>query len=274
MSECSQIDLESIPFGYNRAAYTRKERRALKHFYPAIGISRYLLKHPITAATFEPNERKQIYFQKMRFCILDFDGTLLLEEAKRIFCDQMHIIALSDSHGINGIDKFRLIRVFEREITCPDECRYNLKAECDKYDADPQAKAINNQFFHCKEIVSYQPAGYYVDVRAPKKTQQKPEKLVRSEKIKIMPLWTAFQFSRIVKYGERDEVVFGVIKDLFKCGYDYDQIFSKTLKLKLEQPTGKEITEENIREKVDITWKRLMEELERGEKNEEKGSSV
>jgi hypothetical protein len=97
---------------------------------------------------------------------LDFDdGEMTVAEAHRTFCDCRHIIGTTRSHQLtkNGnppCDRFRVVMLFERPITCIHDYAATMGAIRNRYPVD-RGVAINPVVWYwpCTEIISIEPDG-------------------------------------------------------------------------------------------------------------------
>ncbi len=99
-------------------------------------------------------------FQKARFCALDIDHGAKMEDlvAKLKELGIGHVIGTTkshqkDKHGVT-CDRFRVVLLWEREITCLQTYTHNTKLLIDKFGADPCTYDGARMFGPCVAIAS------------------------------------------------------------------------------------------------------------------------
>lgn len=145
----------------------------LAHVDDVERIAKAITRYPWSSISWKDGICLHGNFLGAQFCVLDFDdGALALEQAKRLWCDAVHIIGTTKSHQVakNGAapcDRFRVVLRFEKTIHNVSTYRATMARYIDKYGADSACKDGARFFWPCKEIVSIQAEGYSQEVVEP-----------------------------------------------------------------------------------------------------------
>jgi hypothetical protein len=98
------------------------------------------------------------------FAAIDVDGTVPLEVAENNLAGEIFILAPTKRHTEES-HRYRLIKLFNRTITDPDEYRFNMKRLGDDYGGDPQCLGTDRLFFKSSFIYAFSDEGYDEEVR-------------------------------------------------------------------------------------------------------------
>jgi hypothetical protein len=174
--------------------------------------------------------RKSANFLRAAWIALDFDDTLPLAEALNIWCDAIHIIGTTKSHGIKG-ERFRVVLKLAETCTDGRDFEQTTRTIAGSYDGDLATADAGRLFYPCKEIVSVVDEGYTQDLhKAPPPVVYAPRergtRIIPSRTLKLLKF-------QVVPVGERNGWCFGTAKDLAWAGYSIDE----TMALILESPT-------------------------------------
>jgi hypothetical protein len=195
--------------------------------------------------------RCQENFISCNWLVFDFDDPdMSLEEAKRSFCDSVHIIGTTRNHQRekNSVvcDRFRVATPFALPITDLRTFRYTMHKYMHVYPVDDSCKDGGRLFFPCKEIVSIEPEGFtadpYFDV--PERFERyDPDRLAKCKASGVMPSYVRWFLKNKIDIGARNNKAYGIARDLMKLGYPKDRVFDMIM----QSPTYKGIEEEEIK---------------------------
>ena len=168
--------------------------------------------------------------------MLDFDsGEMTLGQAvENEFPDYRHVIGITKSHqkDKNGIicDRFRVLLEFAETIRDLDQYRQNMAALIREYGADNQCKDGARFFYPCTRIVSVNNDvdGEKVGVKPLVKTKRSSNvDYQHYKKLGAYPPFVMRNLSNPIQEGSRDKTIYGVAKDLAKCGYPLSLILQE-----------------------------------------------
>ncbi len=196
----------------------------------ARGINQYVWSPCI----WRDGARRQDNFICAEWCVLDFDnGEMTLAQALNVFCDTVHIIGTSKSHGIDkgdGInDRFRVAVKLDRVISNLRDYRYTMQRAVARYPVDQNPKDGARFFFPCKEIVSISNDGYYEDALTAPDWFEQPNlaKYAGYRKAGVLPPLVRAALSNVVGVGERNTTWYRVAKDLTRMGFEAGDIAAR-----------------------------------------------
>lgn len=177
--------------------------------------------------------RKKSNFISSSFCALDFDdGFLSLRQAMRLWCDTWHIVATTKSHqkekhGGDAWDRYRFVIPWDSEITDLATYEASMKHAAKANDAKADRSALDGaRFFYPSKRVDnvFGTGDYTQEVKVPRRYEErKVEVGEKPTKGKFAP-WTQRFFDRGAVPGERNKTLFIVAIDLWRCGYNHEQI--------------------------------------------------
>lgn len=217
--------------------------------------------------------RRQSEFIQADWCVLDFDTPeLTLQQAKRNFCDMIHAIGTTKSHGKlkNGIicDRYRVLLLFSRPIILLNEYRYNMQKAISAYPADPACKDGARFFYPCTEIVQFSAEGYSQDVLEVPASQETEEGYIRSESSGPgnreggrIPRWVEINLEeKQIPKGERNLTLFRMAKDCARAGLLEEHVYQRFINSKTFKSEMNNELKAEIRKLVSRCFKTVMEE--------------
>ena len=206
-------------------AFSRGFKQALTDDVPR--ISRGICRYVWSPCIWQDGVRRQANFTCAVWCVLDFDtGEMTLAEAVNTFCDTVHIIGTTKSHGVDKgtgpVDRFRVALKFSRLITELREYRYAMKKITERFPADPSPKDGARFFFPCKTIISKSADGYLEEVPETPSWFERPNlaQIASYRTAGIMMPRTRQMLSTVIPVGERNTSWYRVGKDLSRMGLD------------------------------------------------------
>lgn len=239
MTDCKN-DLIISKFSFSKyPPISKSEDRSLKPFsygsglFPSTLSLEVIAKHVWSPVIFKGGKRTNANFEYAAWGALDFDdGLYTLEQAKREWCDTIHIIGTTRSHQIskNGLicDRFRIIFIWDKIITHSNDYRHNIKLLIDKYNADPACSDPARFFFPCSEIVSFSNEGFAQEIKKtdkPKFSQREiDEKYAQYKENGYIPAWIKGLLNYGCQEGERNKSVLRLGIYLTKLGKSEEEI--------------------------------------------------
>ncbi len=176
-------------------------------------------------------------FHGALFAVLDFDdGGMTIDQAtNEVFADYRHIIGTTKSHrrrkGGMVCDRFRVLLEFEQPVMDLHAYSGNMALLIDEYGADESAKDGARFFWPCPEIVAVNddPESIRVCVKAVAKEDHESSLLnyERYGKLGVYPPFVRKHLAKQIPEGRRDTTIYGMAKDLAKCGYPLPLIISE-----------------------------------------------
>lgn len=179
--------------------------------------------------------RREVNFLGSYFCVLDFDdGSLSLDQARRVWCDATHVIGTTKSHKVSKgggvpVDRFRVLLYFGRLVDDLEVYRHTMQHYIDKYGADAACKDGARFFWPCKEIISVEPEGYAQDIVLPTAGRRKApphHPPTRYRDFGMVRRRTLAALRSPFPEREKNFHCFQTAKDLFEAGYGFDEIYA------------------------------------------------
>lgn len=182
--------------------------------------------------------RTQLNFEFADWCVLDFDnGELTLEQAIQNFCDCVHVIGTTRNHqrvkgGKPAVDRFRVMLKFDERIDNLRLYRYQMFVASRHWPCDPACKDGARFFFPCTDIVSVSADGYTheIDQDIPESFDRAPPSVRRDIAAGVVPRSVQRSLNCVIPVGERNTAVYGIAKDLRRCGFEAGTILHMILK--------------------------------------------
>lgn len=239
---------------------------AAQFFATSKPIRSFILDKQWSPIVWAGGKRARRNFLHSDVCVLDFDGTMTIQEAIETWCDTRHVIATSRSHT-DAQHRFRVCIPWERRITSLDEYEYNMKFQTERFGSDRSGKDGARGFFPCTHIVSenYDREAYAMDVRPLPDGWRRIEKPWDGKKEPLSQYLLAMFRVRVVRElnPSRNVECYRIAKDLFKSGYTPDEIF-RIIRTKIVFTP--DLTDEVVQRRIASAQKNLREELASGEK--------
>lgn len=167
---------------------------------------------------------------------LDFDcAELSLEQAVNDFCDCVHVIGTTRNHRVlkDGVcgDRFRVVLRWDAPIKDRALYKYNVKKLIRRYDADKACSDLARHFFPCREIISVNNDGYFLEV------EQIPEDYEERLRIKnaglrragILSPWAAVLLTSTWEDGTKNTNCFRLGCEFARCGVSYEDAIARIL---------------------------------------------
>ncbi len=194
-------------------------------------MARLISRHAWSCCRYQDGHRREANFLGANWLGLDFDnGAISLDQAQNIFCDSVHIIGTTRSHRKDKkgvvVDRFRVI--LKLATTVEDLHTYRATAAwyINKYDCDQSAKDAARFFWPCQEIVSKSQDGYCQDVYLPPpEVAYEPVAFAAGE----LSAFALYFIRNHVAVGSRRQACWKFAKDLYRAGFDSDQIYRALL---------------------------------------------
>ena len=181
--------------------------------------------------------RLQENFLGADWAVLDYDtGELSLDEAIRKYCDMVHIIGTTKSHGVEKggrvADRFRVLLKWAAPITDLRVFRYNMWKLLKQLDeADQQCRDAARFYYPCKQIVSISAEGFTeeIDPAVPDWFESRvPPSFIR-DRMTVGP-WVKRQLTEVIPTGKRNNACYGIAKELTFIGVPESEIIAAILK--------------------------------------------
>lgn len=191
-------------------------------------LSRGIAKFCWSGVIWHGGMRSEKNFKEASWFVLDFDDFdhgMTLKQAIKGFCDRIHIIGTTKSHGISG-DRFRVAIKSSEVMHDLALYRHNYQRLVKHFGTDKSCVDGARFFWPCKEIVSFSQEGEVeeVDHDVPK---PKLEAYIKGQReARIINPWTRQSLNRVIPIGERNTAVFRISKDLASVGMTPEKIFS------------------------------------------------
>lgn len=185
----------------------------------AVVLARGVLKYAWAPGIFEQGYRCKANFLFADWIGLDFEThEFTLAQAERKFCDMVHVIGTTRSHGLSKdgappVDRFRVLIQLEKR--CHDRAAFEatLKAIRKVYPIDKACIDAARHFFPCKDIISVQDDGFRQEIIPPEPARLRPVHFG------IMPARVRRLLASVVPVGARNTTFYGVGKDLMRAGF-------------------------------------------------------
>lgn len=216
-------------------------------------IAKCITKYVWSPCLWEDGRRTQKNFKGAKFCVLDFDdGEMSLEEAKKIFCDCIHLIGTTKSHQKeknNQIcDRFRVLFVFDEPIYDLRLYRYNMHKFMRNYPCDQACKDGARFFYPCQQIVSISADGYTqdIDTNIPEDFERArpiPEFLLSS---RIIPNRIYMKLERNFKKFSRNKAIYGFAKDVAPFGFTPTEILMRVKESNAFKKCSEDLSDEEM----------------------------
>ena len=157
------------------------------------------------------------------WCVLDFDDHRDIAQTAKEFIDYKYIIAPTKSHTPTH-HRYRIAIPFERTITDLSEYKYTMLKLTEEHDVDKKCKDGARFFWPSTFIYAVNVDGDYMPVRKEKnKRVFEPIKLNRPTE-PIVPDRVMFYLHKGVEEGSRNETLWGIAKDLYREGFEWEEI--------------------------------------------------
>ncbi len=240
-------------------------------------IARGISKYVWSPCIWRDGHRLQANFICAEWCVLDFDnGEMSLEQALNSFCDTVHIIGTTKSHGVDkgdGVrDRFRVAIKLDRVITDLRDYRFTMSQAIRRYPVDPSPKDGARFFFPCKEIVSISNDGYHEEALTAPDGFERPN-MARFEgyrKAGVMPPRARAALSAPVSTGERNTTWYCIAKDLTRIGMSPDEITARIV----ASPTYQGSVSHDLRREIECCVENGLKAVLREEQNGERRSEI
>ena len=204
-------------------------------------LRKIITSHATSPIIFRGGDRYENNFMVSYYCVLDFDGdeTPLTNAVDNIFCDMSHLIATTRNHqkvkdGRGPWDRYRAWTIWEKPITSLETYIYNMERLIRKYDADIKCKDGARLFYQSQEIVSINTDGSEkMEVKEPTEAWNRRHKEHLREAVKEIDHITLDARQVIkghIEPGERNQTFYRGCRDLYRVGYQIDQVQDFILK--------------------------------------------
>lgn len=199
------------------------EKRQWRGFTVSEKLSRIITTRVWSPAIFKGGIRAERNFIKSDWAAFDFDEHIDISQIAKELIDFVYIIAPTKSHTENH-HRFRVCIPWSRPITDIMEYRHNIARLIKEFGADKQCKDAARFFWPSKFIYAVNLQGDCLDVEAaPRYRIFEPVKLIRPTEA-VFPDRVARIFERGVIEGTRNKTIWGVARDLYKSGFDWQTI--------------------------------------------------
>lgn len=214
--------------------YSRVTGHPRKGWKIANRLGAVLTTHLYSPIIFREGIRKESHFIRSFWCILDFDGELSLDEACRMFCDTIHVIATTKHHqkpkGDAGpMDRFRVAIPWQEPISDLLTYRYNIKRAATEFGADEICHDAARLFYPSAKLVQFNLEGYTqgvagVPLDSPLRKDYGATACKRPAQ--GLPAGVEAVIKCGVAQGKRNQTLYRVAKDLFSMGYHFDEVLA------------------------------------------------
>lgn len=236
-------------------------------------LAQVMLFYAWSPIVFRGGYRAQKSFIEASWCGLDFDnGEMSLEDAKKRFCDMIHVIGTTKSHRRpkNGVvaDRFRVVLLFEEKITDIKTYRWNMRKLLEEYpEADETCKDGARFFWPCTKIVQVEKEGFKreVDKDVPDWFMREPTAdEVRSQmKTRALPRWVIARLSRPIEKGKRNITVYKIAKDMTRYGILKEDIVHAILSSPTYRDDLSQETHDEVLKTIGSAWTSVHEILKK-----------
>lgn len=191
------------------------------------GLISFICSHNWSPSTFKNNYRKKDNFECTQLIVLDVDDGPNIDEAFKLFCDYKNIIAPTKSHQIekNGIicDRYRVILFLESGIRDNNTFSATWQSLYNNFPFIDKACKDSSRFFYKSQYVyKANIEGKLISVtEAPIK---KYDNTVHNFKGYYPPSYL-YAKNWGIPQGRRNDTIFRISCELFRCGYSVDEVF-------------------------------------------------
>lgn len=184
--------------------------------------------------------RRQDRWARALYCVLDYDGTMTLAEARKRFCDMIHVIGTTRNHQkakgrVPALDRFRVVLKFDRAIEDLDTFRASMAFWINRYDADPSCKDAARYYWPCVDIVSVQAEGETVEVIPPPMAPRR-QNYAAIRTAKIIPSYLHPLLRDGAPEGARNSTCFKLGAELTRCGFAEGEVLAIVAKAPMGLP--------------------------------------
>lgn len=193
-----------------------------------------------SCCVFAGGHRHKESFLAANWIGLDFDsGDMTLDQARRVFCDCIHVIGVTKSHGLvkGGVtaDRFRVVLKLTDVVHDMETYRATVRHYVSKYDSDAAAADAARFFWPCRAVVSTSGDGYCQEIVVPETPPAHEQATLDDGELTPFAL---YYLSNTIPVGERNGAAWRVLKDLMRAGYSTHQAIT----IVLESPTYRHTT--------------------------------
>jgi len=212
------VSIKEFSAGYRASAYT-------DGFVVHPKLTDVITTHAWSPIIFKDGYRGSTNFLYSNWCVLDFDSGYSIEEARRAFCDLIHIIAPTRKHTPDS-HRFRLAIPWERTISDLETYTHNMSSLVGCFDVDASCKDGARMFFPSRFIHAINLEGEKMEVlpAPPPKDLWIRFPTFRDLGHKAIPPRVEQQLEIIYEDGERNAAFFHIACELYRSGYDAEEI--------------------------------------------------
>lgn len=194
---------------------------------------------------FKNGIRSESNFISSDWAAFDFDEHKDINQAAKELCDYTYIIAPTKSHT-GQHHRYRVCIPWEKTITDIHTYRHNIEKLIEQFGADPQCKDAARFFWPSRSIFKINLHGDFLSVEnPPRKRVVEYLPLKRPENAQIPDkLITLFQVG--VSQGERNSSLWRAAKDLYRAGFEWDDVAKLIRKIPLRPNNLREREYESI----------------------------
>lgn len=180
---------------------------------------------------FHSNYRTKANFISTELLVLDVDEGLSFDDAEKAFAKYKYIIATTKSHQVekNGItcDRYRVILFLEAPITDSATYEATWQSIYNEFPfIDKACKDSSRFFYKCIGIRSYKEKGDLVKIVSAQ--PRKYDNTVHDMK-GFYPSSYLYAKNWGLAKGGRNNAIFRISCELFRCGYNEDEVFNLIL---------------------------------------------
>lgn len=197
-------------------------------------LAKCITNYVWSPCVWEGGKRTQKNFKAARLCVLDFDdGETTLMDAKRIFCDCIHLIGTTRSHQKekNGLicDRFRVLFIFEKPLDNLRKYRWNMHKFMRNFSCDRACKDGARFFYPCREIVSLATEGYFQKVEDDIPEDFETRRAINQTLFEagVIPNRIYMKFERNFYKNHRNIAIYGFANDVACYGFTPTEILFK-----------------------------------------------
>ena len=201
-------------------------------------LARLIASNSWTPAAFRYQHRCNANWLCADFVALDFDNSMHLEDARKIFCDMTCVIGTSINHQRekNGVvcDRFRVVLKLTERCKSVDDYRYTVQQLVKRHDADWKSHDPAHYFRACREIVCVNEAGYTEDIQ-PETPYARHMRMVQVARSTGPLLKISCRAENFLKTGQifddgRNCTIRDISRDLYRAGWGIDKIVEEISK--------------------------------------------
>lgn len=210
-------------------------------------------------AVYRDNYRKGSNFERAGLIVLDFDGGYRLDTALAAISAARwrHVVGTTKSHGVDGMDRFRVILQPAGELPTDFEHYKAVMAAIQARwpGADTACKDAARFYWPCREIVSLGDGRLYLPPRVVYDPNEKIEAHEAAHRnfadLGVMPRWLSSFLENGAPPGERRPTIFNTAFVLGKEGLGYHEVFSLIIRSPFKRD---KINDEELTRHVKRGW--------------------